>query len=404
MDRISERFSRYVTIDTVSKGEVEAVPSTDTQWVLARLLVQELQDMGLTDAFVNEYCTVYAHLPATEGYEQAPTLGFIAHMDTVPGGHEVVPHFIENYDGGDVTLANGSVIRVSDHPHLPSLKGRTLIVSGGDTILGADDKAGVTAIMELCSLLTSEGHPHGRIAIAFTPDEEVGTGVLKFDTEAFEARFAFTVDGGAENEIEAETFNAATAKVHAKGFQAHPGSAKGIMKNAISALCRFQCMLPGAEVPECTEGREGFFHLIGMEGDVSHATATYIIRDFDRASFENRKQIMQTCATAINQEMGQEVVSVTITDSYRNMAEIVQQHPHLLQSMDEAIRSIGLTPVDVPVRGGTDGARLCFMGVPCPNLGAGGYAFHSFKEHCTVEGIENSVKILLKLVDIYREK
>ena len=403
MHPISERFSRYVTIDTVS-AEAETVPSTPGQWDLARLLVQELKEMGADDAWVNDHCTVYAHLPATKGYGSAPAIGFIAHMDTVPGGKGVVPHFIENYDGGDVPLADGSFLRASEHPHLSSLKGRTLIVSGGDTILGADDKAGVTSIMELVSELTSKDVPHGKVCIAFTPDEEVGTGVLKFDLPAFGADFAFTVDGGAENAIEAENFNAATARVRAQGFQAHPGSAKGHMKNAIAALARFHCLLPATETPEGTEGREGFYHLIGMEGNVSSASATYIIRDFDRDSFEKRKRVMQEAAATINAGPDSPVVTVELIDTYRNMAEVIDKHPHLKDLMEEAIRSTGLTPEYEPIRGGTDGARLCFMGLPCPNLGAGGFGFHSFHEHCTVEGMENCVKILLRLVELFREE
>lgn len=400
MDHLN-RFIRYASMDTESMSGADTVPSTPQQWDLANLLVEELQQMGLSDAHVNARCTVFAHIPATPGYENKTAVGFLAHMDTVPGGKGVTPQVIENYDGGDLVLKSGTPLHVADHPHLPSLAGRTLIVSEGDTILGADDKAGVVAIMELCDALMKKDIPHGKICIAFTPDEETGQGVKLFDLEDFGADLAFTVDGGSEDAIEAENFNAASATVTAKGFMTHPGSAKGRMKNAIAALCQFQALLPEEKTPENTEDREGFYYLYSQSGTVTEAEASYLIRCFGAEEYTQMKDYLYQCADQINQRWGCEIVKVEIKDAYRNMKEVIDRYPSLCQNMEKAIRRAGLTPQYLPVRGGTDGARLSYMGLPCPNLGAGGYAFHSFQEHCTLEGMVKSTEILLELVKLY---
>ena len=399
-----DRFIRYASMDTESQEGNDTVPSTPQQWDLAKLLEKELKEMGVENAHVNEYGTVYAFLPATPGYEEKTAVGFLAHMDTVLGGKNVVPHVYPDYSGEDLTLADGSMLKVSHHPHLPSLKGKTLITSGGDTILGADDKAGVVAIMELADLLVKEPIPHGKVCIGFTPDEEIGKGVMKFDLQDFGAEVAFTVDGGSENAIEDENFNAAYATITAKGFLTHPGSAKDRMKNAIAALCEFQAMLPENETPENTQDHEGFYFLRDMKGDCTRAKARYLIRNFDATAFEEKKAYLYECAKKVNDHWKSDMVTVEIEDGYRNMKDIIDQHPAICQNMEEAIRRAGLTPKYLPVRGGTDGARLSYMGLPCPNLGAGGYAFHSFHEHCTVEGMEKSTQILLELVKLYAEQ
>lgn len=428
-DSLLDRFLRYIQIDTVSIDDQETVPSSPEQWTFANMLVEDLHKLGIGDAFVDRHCTVYAHIPATPGMEDRPALGLIAHMDTVENGHGIRPRVIENYDGGDVRLESSLQLTAKDFPGLPALRGRTLIVSDGTTILGADDKAGLTAIMGLAELLMkndsllssgaekpaqsgktdllpawNEIFPHGRICIAFTPDEEVGTGVLKFDLGAFGADYAVTVDGGEENIIEAENFYACSADITARGVQAHPGSAKGIMVNAAAALAKFHTLLPADEVPEQTEDRQGFYHLLELSGDVENASAHYIIRDFDPDSFEHRKQTIRETVSAVNRTLGREVLTAQIKDSYRNMAEIMKNHPAFLREIEEAIRRAGMQPSYLPIRGGTDGARLTFQGLPCPNLGAGAYGFHGLTEHCTAEGMENAARILLSLIRIFAEK
>ena len=400
----AERFLRYIAINTESNEEnYGTTPSSAVQWDLAHLLVKELKEMGIQDAHTDDYCTVYAHIPATPGYEDKTAFGFIAHMDTVVNGKGISPRLIENYDGKDVVLESGTTIRVQHNPELPSLAGRTLIVSDGTTILGADDKAGVAAIMRMCELILESKEPHGKICIAFTPDEEIGAGVIKFDLNEFGADYAVTVDGGAENAIESESFNAASADIHVKGVETHPGSAKGVMINAVRILAELTAELPLAETPEQTEDRDGFFHLLEMKGNVEDAEAHFILRDFEREGLERRKQVMKELAASMNEKYGEGVVTVEIKDSYSNMLEIVEQHPDLLKNIENAIQSAGMTPEYLPIRGGTDGCQLSFKGLPCPNIGAGGYAFHGFQEHCTVEGMENAAQIMCNLIRIYAE-
>lgn len=398
MDALT-RFLKYIQIDTESDESNEGqTPSSPQQWNLAKVLVEELKELGAEDAHVNDFCTVYAHFPATPGYEDKKALGFIAHMDTVLNGKNISPRLIENYDGKDVTLGNGFVIRVAENPELPGLKGRTLVVTDGTTILGADDKAGIAAIMRMCEKLTDPEFPHGRICIAFTPDEEVGSGVDKFDLKEFGADYAVTVDGSAEDTIECENFNAASAKITAAGVEAHPGSAKGIMVNAAGIINEFIGMMPKDEVPEKTEGREGFFHLLEMGGNVENASASYIIRDFDKKNMEKRKKVMRDICSTLQEKYGEDRISLEIQDSYSNMLEIIRQYPELMKSLEDAIRNAGMEPKYLPIRGGTDGCRLSYEGLPCPNLGAGGYGFHGVHEHCTAEGLENGARVLLELI------
>ena len=398
MDALT-RFLKYIQIDTESDESNEGqTPSSPQQWNLAKVLVEELKELGAEDAHVNDFCTVYAHFPATPGYEDKKALGFIAHMDTVLNGKNISPRLIENYDGKDVTLENGFVIRVAENPELPGLKGRTLVVTDGTTILGADDKAGIAAIMRMCEKLTDPEFPHGRICIEFTPDEEVGSGVDKFDLKEFGADYAVTVDGSAEDTIECENFNAASAKITAAGVEAHPGSAKGIMVNAAGIINEFIGMMPKDEVPEKTEGREGFFHLLEMGGNVENASASYIIRDFDKKNMEKRKKVMRDICSTLQEKYGEDRISLEIQDSYSNMLEIIRQYPELMKSLEDAIRNAGMEPKYLPIRGGTDGCRLSYEGLPCPNLGAGGYGFHGVHEHCTAEGLENGARVLLELI------
>lgn len=407
--RAYERLMRYAAVWTPSNEECEDTPSSACQFDLANLLVKELEDLGVT-AEADEKCYVYGKIPATPGYEDVPVLGLIAHMDTVSDfcAHAPVPTLHENYDGEDLTLhgADGSTrtIRVSDFPHLRKMKGRTLITSDGTTVLGADDKAGVAEIMTFVEELLASGRPHGGIAIGFTPDEEIGRGADAFDVKRFGAAYAYTVDGGLEGEIEYENFNAASAVVRITGFNVHPGSAKGIMKNAGAIACEFQSLLPADEVPEKTEGYEGFFHLISVTGDVAEAKLTYIIRDHDREKFEEKKRKIAEVADRLNREWGGGTLTLTVRDSYYNMKEKIEPVIFLIDLAKEATLAAGVTPAVYPIRGGTDGARLSFMGLPCPNLGTGGAACHGPCEHATVEGMDRVVKILSTLSDLFANK
>jgi len=402
--RAYERLLNYVVIPTQSSEASDTTPSTPEQWNLAKVLVDELQALGLTDAFVDDKCYVYASIPATAGMENATVMGFIAHMDTAPdfAGAPVCPQVIEHYDGGDVALGeSGRVLSVSDFAHLPQLAGRTLITTDGKTLLGADDKAGVAEIMTFAEQVLSSDQPHGKICIAFTPDEEIGQGADAFDVARFGAQFAFTVDGGAEGEIEYENFNAAGAKFVVHGVNVHPGSAKDMMKNAALIGCELQNLLPADEIPSKTEGYEGFYHLTDMEGNVEKCTLSYIIRDHDAVQFEKRLVVLRGVADAINAKYGEGTVELTIREQYRNMAEMIKPCYHLIENALAAAKDVGIEPKLVPIRGGTDGARLSFMGLPCPNLGTGGYAFHGPFEHITAEGMDAVVAMLHAIVARY---
>ena len=395
--RACERFLRYVRIHTTSDPASCAAPSSANQLDLARVLVQEMAELGLENPHVDEFGVVYGWLPATPGCEDRPALGFIAHMDTSSdySGKDVRPQIIEHYDGGDVVLAGtGDVLRVSDFPTLRALAGMTLITSDGTTLLGADDKAGVAEILTAVEAVIGSGRPHGRVCIAFTPDEEVGRGVAHFDLAKFGAPFAYTVDGGREGELAYETFNAASAKVEIDGVSVHPGSSKDTMINAALVAMAFNALLPAGDIPRLTEGYEGFFHLHDMRGDVSHAVLEYIVRDHDRSAFAQRKQAMRHAAKVINERYGKEVVRLTISDSYCNMAEYIAPHMELIENARRAAKLAGMEPFVEPVRGGTDGCRLSEMGMPTPNLCTGGFAFHGRFEHIAAESMDRCAKMV----------
>lgn len=401
-----ERLLKYVTVYTASDEHSQTTPTTERQFDLARLLVAEMKELGIEDARVDEKCYVYGTLPATAGHEQAPAIGLIAHMDTAPDfcGENVHPKIIENYDGGDVILGeSGRVLSPSRFPHLPSLKGRTLIVTDGTTLLGADDKAGIAEILTAVERILEEKIPHGKLCIAFTPDEEVGSGAKDLDLAAFGADFAYTLDGGEEGEITYENFNACGAQFIINGVNVHPGSAKDKMVNALNVACELHQMLPAWERPEHTEEYEGFYHLTEMSGNVERAVLSYIVRDHSLAAFEERKEKLRRIEAAINANYGAGTVELHIKEQYRNMAEKVKPHFHLIENAKAAAEEIGLKPLIVPVRGGTDGAQLSFRGLPCPDLGTGGYAYHGPYEHITVEGMDLSVEMLLGVLRRYAD-
>ena len=401
-----ERLLKYVVVHTTSDEESTTVPTSARQFDLAHMLVDELHAIGVQDAAVDDMCYVYATLPATEGYENAVKLGFIAHMDTAPdfSGENVKPRIIENYDGGDVCLGtSGRTLDNATFAHLKSIKGRTLIVTDGTTLLGADDKAGVAEIITMLEEIIKEGMPHGKISVCFTPDEEVGSGADHFDVERFGADFGYTCDGGAEGELEYENFNAAGATFTINGFNVHPGEAKDKMINALLVACEINGMLPKGQTPRDTEGYQGFWHLTDLSGTTETAQLSYIIRDHDFESFTRRKVTLEKIAEVINATYGEGTVVLNIRDQYRNMKEKIEPCMHLIDNAKQAMELAGVTPRVQPIRGGTDGARLSFMGLPCPNLGTGGYAFHGPYEHITVEGMDLSVKVLKNLVAIYRD-
>ena len=395
--RACERFLNYVKVHTTSDPASSAAPSSAIQFDLAHMLVREMTELGLENAHVDEYGVVYGWLPATEGYEDKPALGFIAHMDTSPdySGENVKPQIIENYNGGDVVLAGtGDVLSVANFPTLKKLAGMTLITSDGTTLLGADDKAGIAEIMTAVEAIISENKPHGKLCIAFTPDEEIGMGVAHFDIEKFGAQFAYTVDGGEEGEIAFETFNAASAKVEITGMSVHPGSSKDTMINAALVAMEFNSLLPAGDTPRLTEGYEGFFHLHDMKGDVSSAELDYIVRDHSRTTFEVRKETMRHAAKVINERYGREVVKLTLVDTYYNMAEKIAPHMELIENAKAAALKAGMKPFVEPVRGGTDGCRLSEMGMPTPNICTGGFAYHGKFEHIAMESMDRCAKMV----------
>ncbi|GFI30973.1 peptidase T [Lachnospiraceae bacterium] len=400
--KIQERFLKYVFYWTTSEDGKDTIPSTERQFALADELAKELKELGLVKVKRDEHCYVYGLLPATEGFEQKKPMGFIAHMDTAVAfsGKDVKPQVISDYNGEDVVLpATGDVIKVSDFPHLSSLKGRTLITTDGTTLLGADDKAGIAAIVTAAEEIIAEKMPHGDIWIGFTPDEEVGAGADMFDLDYFQADYAYTVDGDYEGEVAYENFNASSARFIIKGVNVHPGSAKNIMVNAASIACEIQSLLPVQETPEHTEGREGFYHLEGMSGDVNEARLDYIVRDHDSEIFEKRQQTLREIEEKMNKKYGAGTVTLELKESYRNMLEVMEKHFFVVEKAKEAIKAAGMEPASLPIRGGTDGGRLSFMGLPCPNLGTGGYAFHGPKEHVTVEGMKAVVKVIKGIVE-----
>ena len=395
--RAYERLLKYASVYTTSDPDSATVPSSMRQYDLAHQLVEELKALGLENVHVDENCVVYGWLSATAGCEKQPALGFIAHMDTAPdcAGENVKPQIIENYDGGDVLLAgSGEKLSPAAFPTLKKLAGMTLITTDGTTLLGADDKAGIAEIMTALESIISEKKPHGKLCIAFTPDEEVGAGVDHFDVEKFGAVYAYTVDGGEEGEIAYETFNACSAEVAVEGLSVHPGSAKDTMINAALVAMEFNALLPSADIPRLTEGYEGFFHLCDMSGDVEHAKLNYIVRDHDRATFEMRKKMLEHAAKTINEKYAREVIRLTIKDSYYNMAEKIAPHMELIENAKHACEKAGMKPFVEAVRGGTDGCRLSFMDLPTPNLCTGGFAFHGPYEHIAVESMDRCAKMV----------
>lgn len=404
--RAYERLIEYVKVPTPSAEESTTHPTSQCQFDLANKLVEELKTLGAVDVRVDGHCYVYGKIPASAGYEGKTKLGFISHMDTVSdfADHAVRPLVHPDYDGEDLKLGeSGRVLEKSVFPHLSELKGRTLITSDGTTILGADDKAGIAEIMTMVEELEKRDIPHGQISIGFTPDEEVGQGADLFDVPGFGAEFAYTVDGGREGEIEYENFNASGAKIKITGFNVHPGSSKDTMINAAEVACEIQSLLPEKENPRYTEGYEGFYHLTGMKGDVACAEMEYIIRDHDAEKFAAKEAYLREVAEKMNQKYGKGTVELEIHEQYRNMAEKIQPCFHLIENAQKAARRAGIQPQVLPVRGGTDGARLSYMGLPCPNLGTGGYACHGPYEHVTAEGMDQTVELLLELVKIYSE-
>lgn len=404
--KVEERLLKYVSYWTTSDEECRQIPSSDREFELGRVLEQELKELGLEKVVLTDHCYVYGLLPATPGYENRKAVGFISHMDTAPdfSGKNVKPQIIPNYDGKDVLLkGNNTLLKVSAFPTLKTLAGRTLITTDGTTLLGADDKAGVSEIMTAVEQIIKERIPHGDLWIGFTPDEEVGCGADLFDLDYFKADFAYTVDGDYEGEVAYENFNAASASFEIRGVNVHPGEAKDIMINAVLVGCELASMLPERETPAHTEGREGFYHLMNMSGDIASARLDYIIRDHDKASFENRLATLQKITDALNEKYGDGTVTLRTQESYLNMLEVIEQHPEVVDIAKKAIKNVGLEPLSRPVRGGTDGARLSFMGLPCPNLGTGGYGFHGPFEHVTVEGMETAVSVIKEIVKITAE-
>lgn len=397
--RAYERFLEYVKIYTQSDEESGTHPSFAGEFDLAGKLKDELRDMGI-EAHIDDRCYVTARIAASKGCEGRPVCGLIAHMDTSPAasGRDVKPVIHEDYDGGDIVFPNGRVMKADDFPHLKELRNETLITSDGSTLLGADDKAGVAEIMTVVERLISEETPHGAVAIAFTPDEEIGEGADFFDLERFGADFAYTVDGGDVGEIEYENFNAADAKLTIHGVSVHPGYAKGVMINAVNVAHEFHEMLPASMRPENTEGYEGFYHIMGIKGDCSNAEISYIVRDHDREKFEEMKDHLTKCCAKINDKYGEGTAVIKITDSYYNMIEKIRPHMELVERARQAVIAAGLTPKEIPVRGGTDGARLSYMGLPCPNLGTGGFCFHGPYEHITAERMDRAVTVLHNII------
>ncbi|MEM6159667.1 peptidase T [Erwinia sp. P6884] len=407
MDKLLDRFLHYVSYDTQSKSHVRQVPSTEGQWKLAHCLMEELKASGLSDVTLSENGIVMATLPSTVSWP-VPTVGFIAHMDTSPDftAKNVNPQIVENYRGGDIALGTGDeILSPVMFPVLHTLTGHTLITTDGKTLLGADDKAGVAEIMTALARLIDARLPHGDIRVAFTPDEEIGKGTRAFDVAAFAADWAYTVDGGGMGEFEYENFNAASATIKIAGNNVHPGTAKGAMVNALDLAMRFHAAMPAEEVPELTSGHEGFYHLHGIKGGVDKAELHYIIRDFGREGFEARKATIRRTAAALSAHLQAGCgIEVQIEDSYYNMREKIEAHPHIIETALQAMRDCDIEPVVKPIRGGTDGAALSFMGLPCPNLFTGGYNYHGKHEFASLDNMEKAVTVIMRIAGLTAEK
>ena len=399
-----ERLLKYVVVRTPSDENSETVPSSQCQFDLAKILEAEMKELGLKDVHLDDQCYLYGNLPATAGYEDKTAIGFIAHMDTVADfcDHDIVPVLTENYSGEAMEIAeSGLILSPEIFPHLASLKGRTLITSDGTTVLGADDKAGIAEILTMIERVQKENVPHGKLCVAFTPDEEIGTGASHFNVKEFGADYAYTMDGDTEGEIQYENFNACKACFDIKGFNVHPGSSKDAMINASLVAIEINNMLPGCETPRGTEEYEGFYHLVSMSGECASAQLNYIVRDHDKNLFEARKKTLSLIAKDLNEKWGEGTVTLTITEQYKNMAEIIAGCMHLIDNAKIACEAADVTPLVIPIRGGTDGCQLSFKGLPCPNLGTGGHAYHGPYEHITVEGMDKSVDVMMELVKLY---
>ena len=404
---LKDRFLKYVSFDTESDENSTTFPSTDKQLVLLNYLADEMRMLGMEDVTVDKYGYAMGTIPATKGYENAPVIGFIAHVDTSPdmSGKDVRPRVIEEYDGCDIQLNGSLTMKVADFPELKNFVGHTLIHTDGTTLLGADDKAGCAEIMTAAEYLMS--HPeikHGKIRLGFTPDEEIGRGVDYFDVAAFGADFAYTMDGSAEGELEYENFNAAAATIEIQGRNVHPGYAKDKMINAIQVACELNALLPAVQRPEYTTGYEGFFHCVGFNGTVENAKLSYIIRDHDSEKFEQKKVFMWSCVDLLQKKYGEGVLKLTLKDQYFNMRKMVEPHPHVIDKAVEAMRMADVEPVIKPIRGGTDGARLSFMGLPCPNIFAGGVNFHGRYEFVAVPSMQKAQDVIVEIVRIVGER
>ena len=403
---LKERFLKYVAVNTQSDENSETFPSTAGQWDLLNMLVEEMKLLGLEDVSIDKYGYAMGTIPAPPGKESAPVIGFLAHVDTSPdmSGKDVRPRVIENYDGSDIMLNPSLTMTVADFPELTRFVGHTLIHTDGTTLLGADDKAGVAEIMTAAEYLLS--HPeieHGKIRIGFTPDEEIGRGVDFFDVKAFGADFAYTMDGSAEGELEYENFNAASAKIAIQGRNVHPGYAKGKMINALEVACELNSMIPATERPQYTQEYEGFYHLVGLSGSVEAANISYIIRDHDSELFEAKKIWMWDVVGMLNKKYGGNVLTLTLKDQYYNMRKMVEPHPQVIENAKQAMLDADVIPTVRPIRGGTDGARLSFMGLPCPNIFAGGMNFHGKFEYCSLNTMEKAVQVIINLAKRWAE-
>ena len=401
---LKDRFLKYVSFDTESDENSTTFPSTEKQLVLLNYLADEMRTLGMEDVTVDKYGYAMGTIPATKGYENAPVIGFIAHVDTSPdmSGKDVRPRIIEEYDGCDIQLNGSLTMKVADFPELKNFVGHTLIHTDGTTLLGADDKAGCAEIMTAAEYLIS--HPeiaHGKIRLGFTPDEEIGRGVDYFDVAAFGADFAYTMDGSAEGELEYENFNAAAATIEIQGRNVHPGYAKNKMINAIQVACDLNALIPSIERPEYTTGYEGFYHCVGFNGTVENAKISYIIRDHDSEKFEQKKVFMWSCVDLLQKKYGEGVLKLTLKDQYFNMRKMVEPHPHVIDKAVEAMRMADVEPVIKPIRGGTDGARLSFMGLPCPNIFAGGMNFHGKFEYCSLNTMQKATQVIINLAQLW---
>ena len=407
MNKLLDRFFHYVSFDTQSKPGAKHIPSTDGQLKLAQSIKQELISLGLSDVSLDSHSYVMATLPSNVKWE-VPTIGFISHLDTSPEfpGKNVLPQLVEHYRGGDIALGIGDeVLSPVMFSVMHQLIGKSLITTDGKTLLGADNKAGIAEIITAIVRLKESNIPHGDIRIAFTPDEEIGKGADLFDVEKFGAQWAYTIDGGDVGELEFENFNAAAVTIRIAGNNVHPGTAKGVMVNALTLATKIHQMLPAEETPEHTEGYEGFFHLQSIKGSVEQAEMHYIIRDFTQDGFEKRKKKMKEIAEKVGEGLHRDChINISIEDSYYNMKEKIAQHPHIIEIAEQAMNDCNITPILKPIRGGTDGARLSFKGLPCPNIFTGGYNFHSKHEFITVEGMEQAVSVIMRVAELTAER